>query len=74
MDISTVNSLSYEDFVDTFGNVVERSPLIVAAIWPYRPFANLSDLEARISELIDSLPESGLSSTLFLSSIRKSIP
>ncbi|KAL2085206.1 hypothetical protein ACEWY4_018526 [Coilia grayii] len=59
MDISTVNSLCYEDFVDTFGNVVEKAPLIAAAVWSYRPFANLSDLEAHISDFIDNLPESG---------------
>ncbi|XP_041924720.1 2-oxo-4-hydroxy-4-carboxy-5-ureidoimidazoline decarboxylase [Alosa sapidissima] len=59
MDISSANSLSYEDFVDIFGNVVEKNPLIAAAIWSHRPFANLSELEARIVEFIDKLPESG---------------
>ncbi|XP_063062083.1 2-oxo-4-hydroxy-4-carboxy-5-ureidoimidazoline decarboxylase [Engraulis encrasicolus] len=59
MDISTVNSLCYEDFVDTFGNVVERGPLIAAAVWSHRPFSNLSELEAHISDFIDKLPESG---------------
>lgn len=65
MDINSVNTLSYEDFVDTFGNVIEKSPLIAAAIWSYRPFANLAELEARIDEFIDKLPESGLKLALF---------
>ncbi|XP_029004538.1 2-oxo-4-hydroxy-4-carboxy-5-ureidoimidazoline decarboxylase [Betta splendens] len=59
MDINTVNSLPYEDFVDVFGNVVEKCPLITAAVWSRRPFGNLADLEAAISEFIDALPESG---------------
>lgn len=67
MDISSVNSLCYEDFVETFGNVVEKTPLIAAAIWSYRPFTNLSELEARIVEFIDKLSESGLNITWLLS-------
>ncbi|XP_071341321.1 2-oxo-4-hydroxy-4-carboxy-5-ureidoimidazoline decarboxylase [Trachinotus anak] len=59
MDISTVNSLPYEDFVNIFGNVVEKCPIITAAVWSSRPFVSLSALEAAISEFIDSLPESG---------------
>ncbi|XP_062377800.1 2-oxo-4-hydroxy-4-carboxy-5-ureidoimidazoline decarboxylase [Sardina pilchardus] len=59
MDISRANSLSYEDFVNTFENVIEKAPLVAAAVWSHRPFANLSELEARIVEFIDKLPEEG---------------
>lgn len=59
MDINVVNALAYEDFVKLFGNVVEKCPLISAAIWSYRPFKDLADIEARISEFIHSLPDSG---------------
>lgn len=59
MDIGTVNALSYEDFVDILGNVVEKCPVITAAVWSRRPFANLSALEAAINDFIDALPESG---------------
>ncbi|XP_042366533.1 2-oxo-4-hydroxy-4-carboxy-5-ureidoimidazoline decarboxylase [Plectropomus leopardus] len=59
MDIATVNALSYEDFVNILGNVVEKCPIITAAVWSQRPFLNLSALEAAISEFIDALPESG---------------
>ena len=61
MDISAVNALPYEDFVNTFGNVVEKCPLIPAAVWTRRPFVSLTDLEAAINEFIDALPESGQS-------------
>ncbi|XP_047205023.1 2-oxo-4-hydroxy-4-carboxy-5-ureidoimidazoline decarboxylase [Girardinichthys multiradiatus] len=59
MDISAVNALSYEDFVNIFGNVVEKCPLITAAVWTSRPFISLNALEATINEFIDALPESG---------------
>lgn len=59
MDISAVNALSYEDFVNTFGNVVEKCPVITAAVWSRRPFVSLNALEAAISDFIDKLPESG---------------
>nr|XP_020455666.1 putative 2-oxo-4-hydroxy-4-carboxy-5-ureidoimidazoline decarboxylase [Monopterus albus] len=59
MDIDAINALPCEDFVNIFGNVVEKCPLITAAVWSRRPFANLTALEAAISEFIDALPESG---------------
>lgn len=59
MDITALSSLSYEDFLVVFGNVVERCPLITAAVWSKRPFANLSALETAFYDFIDSLPDSG---------------
>lgn len=59
MEIATVNSLTYEDFVNIFGNVVENCPIITAAVWSRRPFVNLGAFESAISEFIDALPESG---------------
>ncbi|XP_071769896.2 2-oxo-4-hydroxy-4-carboxy-5-ureidoimidazoline decarboxylase [Centroberyx gerrardi] len=59
MDISAVNALSYEDFVNILGNVVEKCPIITAAVWSRRPFASLAALEATINDFIEALPESG---------------
>lgn len=59
MEISTVNALPYEDFVKIFGNVVEKCPIITAAVWSRRPFVSLAALEAVINDFIDALPESG---------------
>ncbi|KAM3592962.1 uncharacterized protein V6R79_002641 [Siganus canaliculatus] len=59
MEISTVNALPYEDFVKIFGNVVEKCPIITAAVWSRRPFVTLAALEAAINAFIDALPESG---------------
>lgn len=66
MDLATVNALSYEDFVDAFGNVVEKCPLVAAAVWSKRPFATLTALEAALGEFIDALPPSGETQATFL--------
>ncbi|CAL8294397.1 unnamed protein product [Lota lota] len=59
MDIEAINLLSYEDFVSTFGNVVERCPIITAAVWSKRPYPSVAALEAAINDFIEALPESG---------------
>ncbi|XP_037384871.1 putative 2-oxo-4-hydroxy-4-carboxy-5-ureidoimidazoline decarboxylase [Talpa occidentalis] len=59
MDIERVNSMDFGEFVDVFGNVIERCPLIAAAIWSQRPFSDLGDLEKHFFAFIDTLPESG---------------
>ncbi|CAJ1082180.1 2-oxo-4-hydroxy-4-carboxy-5-ureidoimidazoline decarboxylase [Xyrichtys novacula] len=59
MDVAALNALPFEDFVNILGNVVEKCPLITAAIWSERPFVNFTALETAISDFIDALPESG---------------
>ncbi|KAM5181511.1 putative 2-oxo-4-hydroxy-4-carboxy-5-ureidoimidazoline decarboxylase [Mantella aurantiaca] len=59
MDIRTVNDMSYEDFLDVFGNIIEKCPLISAAVWSNRPFASVKEMEKCVYEFIDCLPSSG---------------
>nr|XP_004660037.2 putative 2-oxo-4-hydroxy-4-carboxy-5-ureidoimidazoline decarboxylase [Jaculus jaculus] len=59
MDMQKVNSMDFGEFVDVFGNVIERCPLIAAAVWSQRPFSDLEDLERHFFEFIDTLPRSG---------------
>ncbi|CAL8284173.1 unnamed protein product [Merluccius merluccius] len=59
MDVGAIHCLSYEDFVSVFGNVVERSPFIPAAVWSQRPFPSVAALQAAIFDFIEALPESG---------------
>lgn len=59
MDIEKVNSMDFGEFVDVFGNVIERCPLIAAAVWSQRPFSDLEDLEKHFLAFIDALPQSG---------------
>uniref|UniRef100_A0A2K6TS65 2-oxo-4-hydroxy-4-carboxy-5-ureidoimidazoline decarboxylase n=1 Tax=Saimiri boliviensis boliviensis TaxID=39432 RepID=A0A2K6TS65_SAIBB len=59
MDIEKVNSMDFGEFVDVFGNVVEKCPLIAAAVWSQRPFLDLEDLQKHFFAFIDALPQSG---------------
>lgn len=64
MDMEKVNSMDFGEFVDVFGNVVERCPLIAAAVWSQRPFSDLEDLEKHFFAFIDALPQSGKAAVL----------
>ncbi|KAM5289015.1 putative 2-oxo-4-hydroxy-4-carboxy-5-ureidoimidazoline decarboxylase [Ctenodactylus gundi] len=59
MDINKVNSMDFGEFVEVFGNVIERCPLVAAAVWSQRPFLDLEDLEKHFFAFIDALPQSG---------------
>ncbi|XP_075418758.1 putative 2-oxo-4-hydroxy-4-carboxy-5-ureidoimidazoline decarboxylase [Tenrec ecaudatus] len=59
MDMEQVNAMDFGDFVDVFGNVIERCPLVAAAVWSQRPFADPGDLEARFCAFLDALPQAG---------------
>lgn len=59
MDIEKVNAMDFGEFVEVFGNVIERCPLIAAAVWSQRPFSDLEDLEKHFFAFIDALPRSG---------------
>lgn len=65
MDITAANDLSYEEFVHIFGNVVEKCPIVAAAVWSERPFLSLTALEAAINQFIDVLPQSGTKESTF---------
>lgn len=54
--------MDFGEFVDVFGNVIERCPLIAAAVWSQRPFSGLEDLEKHFFAFIDALPPSGKAS------------
>ena len=56
--------MDFGEFVDVFGNVVERCPLIAAAVWSQRPFSNSEDLEKHFFAFIDALPQSGEAAAL----------
>ncbi|XP_075448307.1 putative 2-oxo-4-hydroxy-4-carboxy-5-ureidoimidazoline decarboxylase [Ascaphus truei] len=59
MDLKAVNSMNYEEFMDIFGNMVEKCSLITGAIWSKRPFTSVLQLENCVYEFVDSLPPSG---------------
>lgn len=73
MDMEKVNSMDFGEFVEVFGNVVERCPLIAGAVWSQRPFSDLDDLEKHFFAFIDALPQEGKASALVAESPYKGI-
>ncbi|XP_044522046.1 putative 2-oxo-4-hydroxy-4-carboxy-5-ureidoimidazoline decarboxylase [Gracilinanus agilis] len=59
MGIRVINSMDFGEFVDILGNIIEKCPLIAAAIWSQRPFKDLADLEKHVFDFIEALPQSG---------------
>ncbi|XP_075706137.1 putative 2-oxo-4-hydroxy-4-carboxy-5-ureidoimidazoline decarboxylase [Rhinoderma darwinii] len=59
MDLQAVNSMSYEQFLDIFGNIIEKCPIITAAVWSRRPFSSFGGVEDSVYDFIESLPISG---------------
>ena len=71
MDMEKVNSMDFREFVDVFGNVIERCPLIAAAVWFQSPFSDREELERHFSAFIDALPQSGKTSVLYSEILHK---
>ena len=60
MDMKQVNSMSYEEFVDVFGNVIEHCRFIAAIIWSKEGFKTLTGMHDAICELLDSMTTNGM--------------
>ena len=57
LTISELNSLDFQDFVSKTGNVVEHCPLVAGVVWKQRPFQSFDDLNHKIKEIVQSLPQ-----------------
>ena len=51
-----INGLSWEAFIQCFGNVVEHGPIVAGAIWGQRPFSNAAELHHAVCDFLDKLP------------------
>lgn len=60
LSIDKVNRMSYEEFIECFGNVVERCSLCAATVWKERPFRDAHCLVNCFDDFIDWLPIRGL--------------
>ncbi|CAH1254560.1 URAD [Branchiostoma lanceolatum] len=54
-----LNKLSFEDFVEKLGNIVEKSPMVAAAVWSKRQFYSLKGFHKAACDFIDGLPING---------------
>ena len=59
MELKFVNSLTFEEFVEQFGTVFEKSPLIAGSVWSDRPFTNFSSLHESFCNFVRQLPFQG---------------
>ena len=60
-----LNSLDFEPFIEKMGNVVEKCPTIIGALWSYRPFTSIEDMLYKINTIVHQLPYSGKHSLHF---------
>ncbi|XP_067942657.1 2-oxo-4-hydroxy-4-carboxy-5-ureidoimidazoline decarboxylase-like [Watersipora subatra] len=56
LTISDVNEFSYEQFVDTFKNIIEKCPIAAGSIYEDRPFRSVSCLQASVRGFLKDLP------------------
>ena len=53
VSIDQVNGMGFQEFTDSFGSVVEHTPLAAATVWSYRPFDSLSSLHEAFTNFIE---------------------
>ena len=59
LTVGDVNKLTYEEFIEKFGNVVEHCALFAASVCQERPFSTFEDIHEAFTKFMDSLPISG---------------
>ncbi|XP_035690126.1 2-oxo-4-hydroxy-4-carboxy-5-ureidoimidazoline decarboxylase-like [Branchiostoma floridae] len=57
--VEALNKLSFVDFVGKLGNIVERCPVVAAAVWSERPFSSAQGVHEAACKFIDGLPTNG---------------
>ncbi|XP_038067026.1 2-oxo-4-hydroxy-4-carboxy-5-ureidoimidazoline decarboxylase-like [Patiria miniata] len=61
-----INRLPFDDFIELFGNVIERGKIVAGAIWARRPFYDAGNIWEAVCEFLDALPLQGKVATLRL--------
>ena len=59
LSLEEVNGMDFQQFSETFGSVIEQTPLVAATVWSFRPFQDLATLHKAFSDFIqkDIFPE-----------------
>lgn len=58
MLLQDVNTLSHQQFVETFGGIYEHSPWVAEAAAKQRPFASMQQMKHAFSQAVQQAPES----------------
>ncbi|CAH1777813.1 unnamed protein product [Owenia fusiformis] len=66
LSMDSVNAMGYDNFINTFRNVVEHCPLAAASVWADRPFSSEKDLGEAFGAFLDSLSNNGKEGVLRL--------
>jgi 2-oxo-4-hydroxy-4-carboxy-5-ureidoimidazoline decarboxylase len=56
MTLSSLNSLSTENFIETLAGIFEHSPWVAAGVVTQRPFGSVGDLHASMVEVVRQAP------------------
>lgn len=59
LTLNQVNSLSFEDFLQHFGNIIEHCPLLAAVLWKRGPFVSIEHFVGEAAQIVYSWPISG---------------
>ena len=59
--LDAMNAMDFDEFIETFGNIIEHSALVTAALWTKRPFVSLQHVLNDVAEIVDTLPTEGRS-------------
>ena len=57
--LSDMNEMDFDVFVEKFGNIIEHSALVSAALWTRRPFSSIQHVLDEIAGIVQSLPHDG---------------
>jgi 2-oxo-4-hydroxy-4-carboxy-5-ureidoimidazoline decarboxylase len=59
LSLEEVNGMDFQQFSETFGSVIEQTPLVATTVWSCRPFQDLATLHKAFTDFIqkDIFPE-----------------
>lgn len=52
LSLEELNRMDFQQFTETFGSVIEQTPLVAATVWSYRPFNDLASLHKAFTNFI----------------------
>lgn len=52
LSLEEVNGMDFQQFTETFGSVIEQTPLVAATVWSSRPFQDLPSLHKAFTDFI----------------------
>ncbi|XP_072017301.1 2-oxo-4-hydroxy-4-carboxy-5-ureidoimidazoline decarboxylase-like [Amphiura filiformis] len=54
--IADVNQMSYEEFLDSFGNIIQAAKWMTSSLWSFRPYSSTIEIHRCVCKMLDTLP------------------